>query len=956
MVAVHPERREERLWRTRPWCHDAVTKPLACPRPPEPAEPPAFPVFASAAPVLASAAIWVVTQSPFALVFALLGPIVAVASLADARRQARRRAREEQSRFDRELDVAHHAIGVAHEEERAILRRGAPAAGEILAAEGRDPQRWQGSLDGDVPVTLGVGASASSLEFDPAPSALGPGPLRLALDELRSRATTLQDAPIVVDARLGIGVCGPAQKALAALNALLVQLARALPPDAVALDAHPATLKGIDWVRLLPHWAPCEPAPTPAAHRFEFRAREGGTRSVVVAVAANERDLPADCRVVIGLDGAGRAAFLQHPIGRSARFTPGFASVRECAAYAVALAASSTHPVSPRDAGTGAVPTAVDFAALPQQADPGSPGLPACLGIGADGPVTVDLVADGPHAVVGGTTGSGKSELLVTWVLAMASAHGPDAVTFLLVDFKGGAAFAPLRGLPHVVGTVTDLDESTAERALESLAAELRYRESRLAEHGARSIVELPTGHDLARLVIVVDEFAALIAGFPALHDLFADLAARGRSLGVHLILCTQRPAGSVRDAVLANCALRMSLRVNNRADSVAVIGGPDAAELPRSPAGRVIVSRGDGTTTMQLALAGEADAAGVARRWHPVSPIRRPWLDPLPAVLRPPDLPATNGTGLVFGLVDRPEKQGREAAVYDPVEQGHLLVVGGRRSGRSGALAAIAAATPDARWIPATVEGAWDAVVGALEGVRAGSLGPSLLLIDDLDTLIGRFTTDYRPAFLDTLAALLREGPASGVHVAFSASSVIPQLAGSCESKLVLRMPDRHEHAAAAGSAAGFDPALPPGGGTWFGARVQVVQVPRPELPGTPVPRELAALGLAELSVVSSSPAAAAQRLEVLWPVTRLGDAPGPGALESTGRGGILLGDPDDWNAAWALLGAVRSRMPILFHACSVSDYRALARRRDLPAPIDSPRDTGWLLHPDGQVERVRF
>lgn len=933
-----------------------MSKPVVCPRPPEPADPPAFPVFASIAPVLASAAIWAVTQSPFALVFALLGPIVAVASLADARRQARRRAREEQSRFDRELVVAHNAIGDAHDEERADLRRGVPAAGEILAAVNRDPERWQGSLDGEVPVTLGLGASASRLEFDPVPQTLGPRQPRLALEELRSRASTLQDAPIVVDARLGIGVCGPTQKALAVLDALLIQLARALPPDSVALDAHPAAITRIDWVRLLPHWAPRDPAQHPGAQGFEFRARAGGTRSVVVAIAANEGDLPAGCRVVIGLDGAGSAAFLRHPTGRSDRFTPGFASVRECAAYAVALAASTGRPATSRAAGLGAVPTAVDFGALPQQARPGLPGLRACLGIGVDGPVTVDLVTDGPHAVVGGTTGSGKSELLVTWVLAIASAHGPDAVTFLLVDFKGGAAFAPLRGLPHVVGTVTDLDESTALRALESLAAELRHRESRLAEHGARSIVDLPTGHGLARLVIVVDEFAALIAGFPALHDLFADLAARGRSLGVHLILCTQRPAGSVRDVVLANCALRISLRVNNRADSVAVVGAPDAADLPREPSGRAIVSRGDDTTLVQLALADEEDAADVAQRWHPVSPIRRPWLDPLPATLRPAELPATDGTGLVFGLVDRPEKQRREAAVYDPVEQGHLLVVGGRRSGRSGALAAIAVAAPNARWIPATVEGAWDAVARVLEGVRAGSLGPSLLLIDDLDMLIGRFSADYRSAFLDAMAALFREGPASGVHVAFSASSVIPQLSGSCEAKLVLRMPDRHEHAAAAGSAEGFDPALPPGGGRWLGARVQVVRVSQPELPDVPVPRELADLGLAELSVVSSSPAVAAQRLGVLGPVTRLGDAAATGALEATGRGGILLGDPDDWNAAWALLGAVRSRMPILFHACSVSDYRALARRRDLPAPIDSPRDTGWLLHPDGWVERVRF
>src|SRR5690606_38751968 len=160
------------------------------------------------------------------------------------------------------------------------------------------------------------------------------------------------------------------------------------------------------------------------------------------------------------------------------------------------------------------------------------------------------------------------------------------------------------RDLPHVVGIVTDLDEVAAARALRSLRAELRHRESLLAERGARSIEELADGVPaLARLVIVVDEFAALTAGFPELHEVFADLAARGRSLGVHLVLCTQRPAGSVRDSVLANCTLRISLRVNNRADSIAVVGEPGAAALPRHPVGRAIIARDEGSVLVQLAV-----------------------------------------------------------------------------------------------------------------------------------------------------------------------------------------------------------------------------------------------------------------------------------------------------------------------------------------------------------------
>lgn len=937
-----------------------MSTPVALPRPPEQGEAPPFPVFASAAPVVASVAIWAVTQSPFALVFALLGPVVAVASLADARRLRRRRGRDEHSRFERELAAARLAIDLAHEWERDGLRHRAPAAGDLVVRLHRDPERWKGRLDQEVPVVLGLGTVTSDLAPDTVPLATSGGQVDHELQELRSRAAVLENAPVVVDGGLGIGLCGPAAKTLAAAAAILIQLARALPPDAVAMHPPAPLPPGLEWVAILPHCAPEAPVITAVTNtmlsRFDFVGRSGGGERLCVAVAENERDLPSDCRVVVRLDGAGRAELLRHPLGTSTDLRPGFVSARQAGMLAEALVAAAGRQAGGVRVDAEALPARVDFASLPQGAGGGAFSLAACLGVGPHGPETLDLVADGPHAVVGGTTGSGKSELLVTWVLAIAAANGPDAVNFLLVDFKGGAAFAPLRGLPHVVGTVTDLDESAATRALESLTAELRHREAFLADHGARSIQELAAGHALARLVIVVDEFAALTSSFPALHDLFADLASRGRSLGVHLILCTQRPAGSVRDAVLANCTLRVSLRVNNRADSVAVIGEPAAAELPRHPAGRAIVVRGEGATLVQLALAGEADAARITRRWNPAPPVRRPWLDPLPARLRPDDLPATQGPGLVFGLVDRPERQAQEPARYRPDEHGHLLIVGGRGSGKSGALAAVAAAAPWARWVPSSVEGSWDVVTGALEEVRSGPRDAMLLLIDDVDVLLGRYPSEHRAAFVDALAALHREGPGAGVHVVTSSSSAIAPLTGLCETKLVLRMPDRQEHAAASGSSAGFDPALPPGGGSWFGARVQVVLVPPAAHPEARPTTDLAALGLAELAVVSSAPSAIVARLGELGPVRNLGLTPAAGTVQAEGPRGILLGDPDDWNASWALLAALRPRVPILFHACSTAEYRTLSRQRDLPPPITAPRDNGWLLHPDGRVERVRL
>ena len=112
--------------------------------------------------------------------------------------------------------------------------------------------------------------------------------------------------------------------------------------------------------------------------------------------------------------------------------------------------------------------------------------LVATLGRTAQGPLEVDLCREGPHALVAGTTGSGKSELLQTLIAGLAMNHPPDRCSFLLVDYKGGAAFAEAASLPHTVGLVTDLDGQTTERALRSLTAELTRREAILAAHRVR--------------------------------------------------------------------------------------------------------------------------------------------------------------------------------------------------------------------------------------------------------------------------------------------------------------------------------------------------------------------------------------------------------------------------------------------------------------------------------------
>src|SRR5690606_28875586 len=208
------------------------------------------------------------------------------------------------------------------------------------------------------------------------------------------------------------------------------------------------------------------------------------------------------------------------------------------------------------------------------------------VGATAESEFAIDLAKDGPHALVAGTTGSGKSEFLQTLVVSLALANRPDAMNFVLVDYKGGSAFADCARLPHTVGMVTNLDARETERALASLDAELKRRERVLRDDiGAKDVdaawekdADAAARLGLARLMIVVDEFAELKTELPDFINGLVRIARVGRSLGVNLVLATQRPSGVVTPEMQSNINLRIALRVTDRADSSDIIGVPDAA------------------------------------------------------------------------------------------------------------------------------------------------------------------------------------------------------------------------------------------------------------------------------------------------------------------------------------------------------------------------------------------
>jgi S-DNA-T family DNA segregation ATPase FtsK/SpoIIIE len=512
----------------------------------------------------------------------------------------------------------------------------------------------------------------------------------------------------------------------------------------------------------------------PAPVRALLRGEAGPVAGVVVAERADR--LPRSCTAVLVLDGAdGMAELVEVASGRRipSVLVAGMAeatarqAARGLARYddpevgggAGALPAEvSLPPLLGLDVVTGVggddpLPAAVAARWAAAGADP-RPVAP--LGVAADGPVDVDLAVHGPHALVAGTTGAGKSELLRTLVAGLAASADPDHLTVVLVDFKGGGAFDACARLPHVVGLVTDLDEGLAERALRCLDAELRHRERMLRAAGVddlagyrRARVASPPGpvlDPMPRLVVVVDEFATLKAEVPGFVDKLVGVAQRGRSLGVHLVLATQRPAGAVSEQIRTNTGLRIALRVEDTRDSTDIIDDPAAAALPRSHPGRACVRFEVGhVTTIQTALAtgrrattghdapvvlapvgpvpgdeGPTGAAGTARTatdgppvgegptdldrlvdacvdaWAATGrpPPRRPWPDPLPPVVTPGEVlagPGADEGGLVaVAVADDPDRQRRPAAGWYP-ERGPLLAVGAPGSGPSAALVAVA-------------------------------------------------------------------------------------------------------------------------------------------------------------------------------------------------------------------------------------------------------------------------
>ncbi|MCE1178484.1 MAG: FHA domain-containing protein [Micrococcales bacterium] len=727
-------------------------------------EPPRIPWLPMLLPLPVSIGL-AIFMSPYLLAFGLLGPLLLGGNAWSDRRAHRRRHALALAQHSTERAAAIAELEASARRERAWTEWAHPDPATVLVTAEQPGDRLWSRRPTDpefLTVRLGSGTvpARSSAQLGTGrtrPSMLAQAPVTLSLNEIGLFTVHGGDAAGMVRSIIG---------QLAVLHAparlRLVLVGPALEPHlpwwgflphahAVATGPELETLLDGDepdgsWTVVLALGPSAWPVGWNRDALFAA-ARDPSRRLCAVVLEGEEGAPPLDSTAVLSLRPDGSASLSG---GQVTQLSPD--AVGEWWAHRIATALA---PLRDRS-GTGhGIPARVTFGELVQspesivsQWDSGRP-VRIPLGMGTAGPTLLDLDRDGPHILVAGTTGAGKSELLRTMVAALALGHSPAEVSMLLVDYKGGAAFGELSDLPHVAGLLTDLDEHEAERALLSLQAELRRRERLLKEAGVANATEyaaVPGCTPLARLVVLIDEFRVLADELPAFLDGMVRIAATGRSLGVHVVLATQRPAGVVSADIKANVNCRIALRVRDRADSQDVLEADDAVRLSAATPGRALLRSGSGPLVeVQSAILGgpsdlhpETMVTVAPVRWprplaqegHPPSsgwpastaalvdyireaaaqrgsqPARRPWLPALPTLLDWSDFagqvgseaatvtPEEDPPQLCFGVADVPDQQRREVLRWDPAQVPRLAIIGTSRSGRTNALRALAHAT----------------------------------------------------------------------------------------------------------------------------------------------------------------------------------------------------------------------------------------------------------------------
>lgn len=767
-----------------------------------------FQVLTALAPLAAGLMLFAFSRQAQFLALTLVSPLVMIANVVEDRRSGRRAQREDVASFRDDVVVRRAELLALRRAELIERRHAAPDLVDLFRrAQHRTVDLWARGAEAPDFLHLRVGTGVVDTSFTIEVERGGDDTLRhealAALDGL----TRLDEAPIVVDvAGAGVvGIHGPEGRVDALTSALLLQATCLHSPDDLTIVAAIPIERPMAWLKWLPHLRSIA-SPVAAPHLARTPSDAEALVAGLLEVAAHRADSRAAWPHVLavidagaGVDPAELARLLDvgRAVGISVLWTAGQrAEVPHQATQVIDLACTSpdgdaslwsTDTSAPtripvmtemvatdvaervaqslapiRDISTASlassVPRSVDLTTtigadvldpagvVERWRTPAPYGLSFPIGVGAAGVVELDLVEDGPHALVAGTSGAGKSELLQAMVASLASRYPADRLNFLFVDYKGGASSNVFGALPHTVGYVTNLGAGLAMRALTSLRAELNHRMA-LLEGRAKDLAEMlevAPAEAPPSLVIVVDEFATLVKEIPDFVAGIVDIAQRGRSLGIHLVLATQRPSGAVNENILANTNLRICLRMLDRADSSAVLGSPEAADIPVPLRGRAVARLGaQHLIPFQCAYGGApigADSSArpvlvdefaspedtparrpspgtsdqgatqltavvdsIARAHHLLgirSP-RRPWCEALPGVVVLDGLLGDAsidearrhpGRLVAVGLLDAPERQEQRPLLLDLEDGGGCLVFGSGGSGKTTLLRSVAA------------------------------------------------------------------------------------------------------------------------------------------------------------------------------------------------------------------------------------------------------------------------
>ena len=698
--------------------------------------------------------------------------------------------RKEVTAVEEARQTATARVAALAEEEDRLRRQLTPGPAEIVdMVSGARPDLW--SRNGQSPQGLAVRVGRR----DQAPS------IRLHGEPWEGFALpVLRDVPVALDLRTTgvLGVIGSGEEAHGLLRWLIVQLAALRSPDDLRFVLLTAgTGEDIEWARWLPHLDAGNSGPAPCWIGNTDASRTARIDELKQLIAARQAERGAaqvrSSEVVVVLDGALALRNLPgiHDILRQGPDVGVYAlcadtqGIIECRGLCEVAGEREVRITTPNGTVETAIPEAID-AALADQIARGlapmrdrvrrnaesaipypvrlldelgirvptaddirdlwgrneGPTTRVLLGADASGPVYADLALQGPHTMLAGATGAGKSVLLQTLVTSLLLANRPDELNLVLVDFKGGGAFLPFEHCPHVTALITStgFGEADAARVLASVRAEVGRREALLARFGAeidnywRARKSQPDLPPLPRLVMIFDEFARVLETSPNFLKELVNVAAKGRSLGMHLVLATQSLQGKLSPELKNNIDLRISLRQNEPAESTEVLDAPDAADIPGALKGRGMIlcthderktprafqsgylgapppddhvspvtvralrwaelgtarpsvaAHSSGTATDQdLAIAAIEEVS----RTDGLEPPFRALLPPLPetvALERLEDLQTSTppASAAAFGLADEPELQAQSPFYLDLAANDRLLVAGGPQSGRT--------------------------------------------------------------------------------------------------------------------------------------------------------------------------------------------------------------------------------------------------------------------------------